>query len=59
MSKDPVCGAQVDERRPCATATYEGQTFSFCCPHCKDEFLKNPQRYVAKQKPGTAAGCCG
>ncbi|MBI3011275.1 MAG: YHS domain-containing protein [Candidatus Omnitrophica bacterium] len=59
MSKDPVCGAQVNEQRPGATATQECQNFFFCCPHCKDEFLKNPQRYVAKQQPGTAAGCCG
>jgi len=59
MSKDPVCGAQVNEQRPGATATQEGQMFYFCCPRCKDEFLRNPQRYVAKQKPGTAAGCCG
>jgi len=59
MSKDTVCGAQVNEQRPGATATHDGQMFYFCCSHCKDEFLRNPQRYVAKQKPAAAAGCCG
>jgi len=59
MSKDPVCGAQVNEKNPGATATYEGQTFYFCCPHCKEKFLKEPVRYVANSKPGAAAGCCG
>jgi len=43
MSNDPVCGAQVNEHNPGATATYEGQIFYFCCPSCKEQFLKDPQ----------------
>lgn len=59
MSKDPVCGAQVNEQHPGATATSQGQAFYFCCPARKKQFLKQPERYLAKQQPGAAAGCCG
>jgi YHS domain-containing protein len=27
--------------------TYKGQEIKLCCPHCKKEFDKNPDKYVA------------
>lgn len=26
--------------------SYEGKTYTVCCPHCKKEFNKNPKKYV-------------
>lgn len=52
MAKDVVCGMQVDEQRATSkglTSDYQGQTFYFCSPGCKQEFEKNPQQYAAKQ----------
>jgi YHS domain-containing protein len=38
MAKDPVCGMNVDEANPAATAEYEGKTYYFCAPGCKTAF---------------------
>jgi Cu2+-exporting ATPase len=38
MSKDPVCGMAVDEKRA-VKLEKEGKTFFFCSQHCKDRFL--------------------
>lgn len=43
--KDPVCGAQVDEKTASATSTYQGQKYAFCGTSCKEKFDQNPQRY--------------
>src|SRR6266478_585266 len=52
LSKDPICGMMVDE----ATALHaerDGQTFYFCCDHCRKKFLSGD----APAK--TDASCCG
>ncbi|MEX2286395.1 MAG: heavy metal translocating P-type ATPase [Planctomycetaceae bacterium] len=38
MAIDPVCGMQVDEKTA-LSAVRDGQTYYFCCPHCRDKFL--------------------
>ena len=48
MSKDPVCGMNVDEGSQ-TRSTYEGKTYVFCCPSCKERFDKDPQRYAASR----------
>ena len=53
MTKDPVCGMQVDEKEAGATSVYNGAFYAFCCEHCKDKFDVNPERYAAPQS-GTA-----
>jgi YHS domain-containing protein len=30
------------------TAVYKNKTYGFCSPLCKDEFKKNPEKYVQK-----------
>ncbi|MDN5397107.1 MAG: YHS domain-containing protein [Chryseobacterium sp.] len=30
------------------TAVYKGKTYGFCSSLCKDEFKKNPEKYVQK-----------
>lgn len=46
MTKDPVCGAQVDERKASTTSTYQGEKYAFCSQNCKEKFDKDPQRYA-------------
>lgn len=49
MPIDPVCQMEVDERTAAATSTYEGKTYYFCAPGCRDNFEQDPERYVPKQ----------
>lgn len=58
MTKDPVCGNKVNEKSPGATTSFKGEVFYFCCPPCKEEFLKSPERYIDKQGSETIGGCC-
>jgi YHS domain-containing protein len=46
MAVDLVCGMSVDDNTT-YRSTHAGQTFVFCSPICKQEFDKEPGRYVA------------
>ena len=48
MAKDPVCGMQVDEKKPGATSNYEGKIYYFCSASCKRAFENNPKRFVSQ-----------
>ena len=37
---DPICGMTVDKATAKHTLEIEGETFYFCCPHCKARFAK-------------------
>ena len=56
MAKDPVCGMEVDEKKPAATAAYQVKTYFFCAPGCKATFVKAPEKYVATEK-ASHKGC--
>lgn len=47
MTKDPVCGMQVEESKAAGKSEYKGTTYYFCSPGCKVSFDKNPAKYVA------------
>jgi YHS domain-containing protein len=49
MTKDPVCGMQVDENKAPATSAYQGKKYSFCGQECKNKFDREPQRYAGQQ----------
>ena len=49
MRKDPVCGAQVEDKKAPATSIYEGERYVFCGQECKDKFDENPLRYARAQ----------
>jgi len=53
MSKDPVCGMEVDERSAAATAQYQGKTYYFCAAGCKTEFEKSPEKYIGREGPSS------
>jgi YHS domain-containing protein len=46
MAVDPVCGMQVDENSAAATYEYKGKTYYFCAPSCKEDFVKDPEKYL-------------
>jgi Cu+-exporting ATPase len=49
MTKDPVCGQQVDENKAPATSSHRGQKYSFCGQDCKNKFDQKPETYTSKQ----------
>lgn len=46
--KDPVCNMEVDERSE-LRSIYKGKAYVFCSSACKQNFDKNPERYVKGQ----------
>jgi YHS domain-containing protein len=49
MEIDPVCGMEVDPKTATWKSTYQGKTYYFCSSGCKEDFDKDPQRYVNKK----------
>jgi YHS domain-containing protein len=45
MTKDPVCGMAVDEKRSNLRSEHDGTFFYFCSEACKAAFDKDPHRY--------------
>jgi YHS domain-containing protein len=45
--KDPVCGMEFDKSKAKATHEYNGKTYYFCMEKCKEDFVKNPAKYVS------------
>jgi YHS domain-containing protein len=52
MVRDLICSMEVDETRAKATYDYEGQTYYFCAPECKDQFIEllSPQINSSKHE---------
>ncbi len=46
MATDPVCGMAV-ERERAVTAVWQGQDYAFCSRGCRDEFLADPESFLA------------
>ena len=51
MTKDPVCGMEIDERDAAATSIYEDHPYYFCSEACRQEFDRNPKRYLQGVAP--------
>jgi len=49
MPLDPVCGMEVEKEEAAGSSTYKGETYYFCSLHCKEEFDKNPEKYLTKK----------
>ena len=45
---DPVCNMVVEPESAAGSVEYEGETIYFCNLGCKDRFLKEPEKYLAK-----------
>jgi len=46
MAVDPVCKMNVTEAHAKYTSTHGGTKYYFCAAACKQEFDKNPSKYV-------------
>ncbi len=46
MTKDPVCGMDVDEKKAAGTAVHKDKTYYFCSTACKARFEKEPEKYL-------------
>lgn len=46
-AEDPVCHMKTADYLK-FTATYKNKVYGFCSASCKDEFNKNPEKYVQK-----------
>ena len=44
--KDPVCGMEIDTKSAAGKATYKGKTYYFCSVSEKEQFEKEPAKYV-------------
>ncbi len=55
MTKDPVCGMNVDPAAAKFHTEYKGETYYFCSPGCKTKFEANPELYVARPERSSAA----
>ena len=52
ISKDMTCGMDVDTAaRGVIKAEYLGKTYYFCSPKCREDFMRDPERYL-KGLPG-------
>lgn len=47
-SRDPVCGAVVNEDKAPAKVEYDGETLYFCSAACKEKFEDDPGRYFGQ-----------
>lgn len=43
----PVMGDEIpDITKASGSSVYKGKTYYFCCPACKPQFDKDPEKYV-------------
>ena len=51
---DPVCGMSVDPDHAQYRSFQKGETYYFCSAGCKETFDKDPAKYIARTKTGSA-----
>jgi YHS domain-containing protein len=49
MAKDPVCGMDVDPHTATQKTHYQGQTYYFCAPGCREAFRGRPAEIPGSQ----------
>lgn len=54
MTRDPICGMNIDESAAAGRSEYQGRTYFFCSSACKTKFDQNPQQYAGRSsaEPG-------
>ncbi len=50
MVTDPVCNMKIDEKRANSNYEYKGTKYYFCSEGCRNEFVKNPEKYIKAGK---------
>jgi Cu+-exporting ATPase len=56
MDKDPVCGMTVTRDELGGETAYQGKTYYFCSPACKQRFDADPQRFLLQRLDEKHAG---
>lgn len=41
-----VCSFESNEKNPALTESYQGKTYSFCCPLCHSTFKTLPDQFA-------------
>jgi YHS domain-containing protein len=44
----PVSGEHINNLAEAQMVEYRGEKYYFCCIRCKEDFEKNPERYLAR-----------
>ncbi len=58
IARDPVCLMNVDADRAGAEGNvqvHKGKTYFFCSPECREDFRRNPERYLKAAPPADGA----
>lgn len=46
---DPVCKMTIEDSKAAGKSVYNGKTYYFCNPVCKEKFDKNPENYLKEE----------
>ncbi len=46
LTKDPICGMELDLAQTVASYEYLGQIYRFCSHECYDMFRRIPEQYI-------------
>lgn len=49
LVRDVVCNMRIEAETAAATSVYEGVTYYFCAPVCKQRFDANPLQFIAQE----------
>src|SRR4051794_6486023 len=49
---DPVCKMTIDPADAAGSSTYNGTTYYFCMPDCKEKFDADPESFLRPQASG-------
>ena len=50
MTKDPVCGMNVNPEKAHFKFGYQNQQYFFCSQKCLESFKQNPDKYLSAQR---------
>jgi Cu+-exporting ATPase len=51
ITRDPVCGMEVDPHADKPTHEHDGRTYHFCAARCRDRFVAAPLDYIEATDP--------
>ncbi|HYP04720.1 MAG TPA: YHS domain-containing protein [Bryobacteraceae bacterium] len=54
MTRDQVCGMDVDPKTARASYEYEDDTYYFCSEECKQKFVGDPESFVSRKESSTS-----
>lgn len=48
--KDPDCGMTISRQTAFDELVYDGKTYYFCAPTCRQTFEDNPEQYIRSHR---------